>query len=83
MSLKDTQLIVVVTDSTTGCSSSDTVQITILALPLADAGADTVIICEGDTVTFRRVTQPQSRETSVSWSPGLDLDDSTAVNPVY
>jgi gliding motility-associated-like protein len=78
---QDTQLVVFVTDSTTGCSSSDTVQISILALPLADAGADTVIICEGDTVTLGG-SPTTTAGNSVSWSPGVDLNDSTLFNPL-
>lgn len=78
---QDTALIVVVTDTLSMCSRMDTIQVSILPLPLADAGADTHRLCTGDTVTLGG-SPTTLAINSVLWSPGHDLDDSTAMNPV-
>jgi len=78
---QDTTIIVIVTDTITGCVDMDTVAITAAANPAVDAGLDTVYVCQQDTVTIGG-SPTTAAGNSVSWSPGLDLDDSTSYNPV-
>ncbi|RMG89100.1 MAG: hypothetical protein D6706_21945, partial [Chloroflexi bacterium] len=68
---------VVVTDSgNLGCTSTDTVHITVLPhLPL-DAGTDTAI-CSGESVQLQA-----SGGVNYVWSPAVGLNDTTIANPV-
>ncbi|GAB5539462.1 MAG: hypothetical protein Salg2KO_15650 [Salibacteraceae bacterium] len=79
--LQDTQLVVSVTDTITGCSSTDTVLIQTLPLPLVDVGVANIQICKGDTLSIGGNPTTTAGNTIV-WSPGIDLDDSTAFNPL-
>jgi gliding motility-associated-like protein len=78
---QDTMVVVAVTDTITGCTTLDTAFITVFALPFVDAGADTIIICQEDTITLGG-SPTTALGNSLSWSPGLDLDDSTSANPI-
>lgn len=78
---QDTILIVSILDSITGCTDVDSISITVAANPAVDAGIDTVTVCQGDTVTIGGSPTAEAGNT-VSWSPGLDLDDSTSFNPI-
>lgn len=69
---KDTKYIVTV--SKYSCSYSDTIEIKIDSI-YADAGVDTSI-CEGQL--FKLYGKSNS---TLSWSPGVDLSDSTISNP--
>ena len=66
--------------SSCGCSSAliDT-NITILAVPIANAGFD-FTICDGDSVQIGGTpTGPVG--TTISWTPNLNITDSTLGNP--
>ena len=78
---QDTLLIVSILDTITGCTDIDSVSITVAPNPIVDAGIDTVTICQGDTVTIGGSPTTAAGNT-VSWSPGLDLNDSTLFNPI-
>lgn len=73
-----TSYIVVVTDSN-GCIASDTVEVTVNPLPVADAGIDTAI-CNGVTVQIGG-TPTGPIGSSYSWTPSATLDDDTLANP--
>ena len=64
-----TNYTVVVTD-TNGCEASDDVFVTVNALPVADAGADTSV-CDGNLISLNA-----SGGVSYAWSP-----DSSLTNP--
>ncbi len=70
-----------VTDRTNrlGCTNTDTMQVTVWPLPLADAGADTAAVCSGSNITLG--TGP-STNYSYAWTPATGLNDATASNPV-
>lgn len=62
-----------------GCSNSDSVTVTVNALPLVDAGPDT-ILCEGDSVVIGGSPTGPAGATYL-WSPNFDLDNPTLANP--
>ncbi|MCB0430645.1 MAG: gliding motility-associated C-terminal domain-containing protein [Flavobacteriales bacterium] len=70
-----TLFIVTVTNSTTGCSSTDTVSITANTLTGADAGPNKSI-CPGDSTQLNA-----SGGDVYSWTPVAGLDDPNASNP--
>lgn len=76
----DTALVVQVTDTITGCTSLDTVDITILSIPAIDIGGDTFTLCEDDSIMIGGSPTAASGST-LEWSPGAYLNDSTAFNP--
>ncbi|HEY0030345.1 MAG TPA: gliding motility-associated C-terminal domain-containing protein [Bacteroidia bacterium] len=59
-----------------GCSSSDTVSVIVLSLPLANAGT-AAAICNGTSTTLNA-----SGGTGYSWTPSGSLSSSTISNPV-
>jgi hypothetical protein len=59
-----------------GCKASDSVVITALALPLADAGKDTSI-CEKSVVMLKGTIS-----NTCVWRPGTTLSDSTIATPL-
>ncbi|MBW8051544.1 MAG: hypothetical protein FVQ77_14635, partial [Cytophagales bacterium] len=74
-----TQYVLTVTDTTTSCIDSDTVIVTVIPQPIANAGPDTSI-CFGDTI----VIGPQIVDTTLfySWLPFTGLDDAEIPNPL-
>jgi len=76
--LATTTYIVTGTDAT-GCSSSDTVTITINPLPNVDAGIDQGICVVGGVVIGGAPTGPIG--ATYVWSPAGTLDDNTLANP--
>ncbi|HUM45906.1 MAG TPA: PKD domain-containing protein [Chitinophagales bacterium] len=60
---------------TNGCSAMDTVHITVLPLPAADAGNDTTI-CTGNSTVLQG-----SGGISYQWSPATGLDNDTLSQP--
>ena len=62
-----------------GCSSSDTVTITINPLPIVDAGNDQAICISGAVVIGGTPTGPVG--STYVWSPLATLDDNTLANP--
>lgn len=59
-----------------GCQAIDSVKITVLAIPVVDAGNDTSI-CEKSTVKLNgKIDQ------TCIWRPGITLSDSTITKPV-
>jgi gliding motility-associated-like protein len=62
-----------------GCIGTDTVDVTINPLPLADAGPDVEILLGESTGIGGNPTA--SAGSSVLWSPVTFLDNSTALNP--
>jgi len=68
--------VVVVTDSITGCVSSDSVTITILPRPIANAGVDTAVSAGSSVMLLG------SGGSTFSWSPTVALDDPNSANPV-
>ena len=63
--------IMTLTDSVTGCENSDSIEITVNALPIADAGPDQDV-CEGSCVT---IGTPIVLLYTPNWSPVTDLSD--------
>ena len=59
-----------------GCANKDSVKITALALPLVNAGNDTVICKNALAYLKGKIDQ-----TSI-WHPGKSLNDSTVANPI-
>ena len=74
--------ILTVTDAV-GCTDSDTVQVVVSILPVADAGADTAI-CAGSSVVIggSPTASAGTSPYTYSWSPSAGLDDATAANPI-
>jgi gliding motility-associated-like protein len=70
-----TEYIVEGTDANT-CVNTDTVEVTVNALPTVDAGPNDTI-CIGDTYQL----QATGADTYV-WTPGADLDDPNIDNPI-
>jgi gliding motility-associated-like protein len=68
--------VVTVTDSVTGCVASDSVSITILPSPIANAGADTAVSAGASVVLLG------SGGSTFFWSPSVALDDPNTANPV-
>jgi hypothetical protein len=58
-----------------GCQNKDSVKITVLAVPLVDAGMDTSI-CKTTTIKLHGIIG-----NTCVWHPGKGLSDSTAANP--
>jgi gliding motility-associated-like protein len=71
----NTTYTVVVTDGN-GCVDSATVDITVNPLPVAQAGADT-LICEGNSVTLTA-----SGGVGFSWTPAQSLNNANIASPV-
>ncbi|HEX8515080.1 MAG TPA: gliding motility-associated C-terminal domain-containing protein [Bacteroidia bacterium] len=67
---------VTVSNSSTGCSASDSVIITIIPAVVADAGADTSI-CLGDSIMLSA-----SGGMQYAWVPSAGLSDTSVFNPV-
>lgn len=61
------------------CTDIDTINITINAIPVADAGPDITIISETPTVIGGSPTGPAG--SIFSWTPTTFIDDSTIANP--
>jgi gliding motility-associated-like protein len=59
-----------------GCKSSDSLVISLLPSPVANAGADTAL-CLGDSVILQA-----TGGTSFQWTPSNTLTDATAANPI-
>ncbi|MDQ3110471.1 MAG: gliding motility-associated C-terminal domain-containing protein [Bacteroidota bacterium] len=66
-----------VTNSSTGCSTTDVVVVNVLQPPVANAGPDTSV-CVGDSIAIG--AQIVSGNT-YSWSPSTGLSSSTAAQP--
>ncbi len=64
------------TTASNGCSNTDTVKITVLALPLTNGGLDQSI-CKTTTVQLHA-----TGATNYIWQPGETLSDSTIYNPI-
>ena len=62
------------------CSSADLVTVTILALPLANAGPDQSIFLSGTATLGGSPTAPPG--STIVWSPDSLLNDASAPNPV-
>ncbi len=65
-----------VTGTTGTCTSTDAVVVTVVAQPIANAGAD-VAICSGNSTTLSA-----SGGTTYSWSPATGLSNANIANPV-
>ncbi|MFL5763769.1 MAG: YCF48-related protein [Bacteroidia bacterium] len=72
-----TEYIVTVTNTTTGCSSKDTMKITMLPVLMANAGAD-ASICINDSA---QIGTGLILGQTYTWVPSTGLSDSTAANP--
>lgn len=59
-----------------GCKNKDSVTVTVLTLPLVDAGADTAICKNTSALLKGKIAQ------SCVWHPGKSLNDSTIAKPV-
>lgn len=70
---------VLVTD-TAGCSATGQITVTVLPLPLVDAGPDALICAGAATTIGGSPTSPDG--TSYTWSPALGLDDASSANPM-
>ncbi|MGZ4118465.1 MAG: T9SS type B sorting domain-containing protein, partial [Bacteroidia bacterium] len=73
----NTQYVVTVTNTTTGCSNRDTVSISVIPPMSANAGADAEI-CKGDSV---QIGTGAITGQIYSWSPGATLSDSAIASP--
>ncbi|MCW3085992.1 MAG: sorting protein [Bacteroidetes bacterium] len=58
-----------------GCSNTNTVMITVNALPPADAGTDAAV-CNGESIVLNG-----NGGTTYSWAPAASLDDNTLAGP--
>ncbi len=67
--------VVVATDTVTGCTSSDSVSITVLPRPSAFAGPDTAVSAGGSIVMLG------SGGVFYNWVPTVGLSDPTVANP--
>ncbi len=65
----------VLTADNGGCIDTDTVFVTVLAAPTADAGLD-VFICQGDTIQLTA-----TGGATYSWTPATEISDATIANP--
>lgn len=74
-------IVLKVTDAN-GCMDTDTVEVTVLPLPIADAGSDRTI-CSGDTTTLggNPTASGGKPPYSYSWTPAFGLDDPAIANP--
>lgn len=72
----DTTVYIVQVTDTNGCSTLDSVQLTINPLPSANAGNDTTI-CLGDTLQLEG-----SGGDLYAWTPAISLSDSSIFNPL-
>jgi len=68
---------VTATNSSTGCSRSDSLQVKVNPLPIADAGADTIYICAGDSINLNA-----TGGNVYSWQPTTLVSDSTVADPL-
>lgn len=59
-----------------GCTDTDAIDITVIALPTADAGSDSTI-CTGSTIMLNA-----TGGVSYSWSPSAELSDANVANPI-
>jgi len=71
-----TTLFYVNVDNGSGCTSVDSVLVTVNPLPVADAGGD-VQICEGNSAQLQA-----SGGVSYLWNPSTGLSDTTISNPI-
>lgn len=71
-----TTLYTVVGTDVNGCSASDTISVIVYPIPVANAGANTVI-CSGSSTTLNG-----SGGTFYSWSPSTGLSSTSIANPV-
>ncbi len=76
-SKRDTTYILTVTNTSTGCRNSDTVNVTVNLPPIANAGPDATI-CKGDSV---RIGTPSTIGDTYKWSPSTWLNSSTDAQP--
>lgn len=74
--LTTTTYTVTVSDPSTGFSGTDSVKITVLELPAANAGAD-ISICQGNSTTLGA-----SGGIIYAWTPTTSLSDPSIFNPV-
>ncbi len=75
--LVTTKYVLTLTDTLIGCSNTDTVLVTVLSQPVANAGTDKTI-CKGDTAT---IGSAAVAGISYSWSPAGGLSSSTNSQP--
>lgn len=66
---------VTVTNTSTGCSATDDVLITVNSLPAADAGSDAAV-CAGNSTTLNA-----SGGSTYAWSPSAGLSSTSINNP--
>lgn len=66
---------VIVTNTATSCSNSDTLPVSVLEAPVAFAGPDR-ILCEGDTIQLQA-----SGGTTCQWTPAIFLSSDIVANP--
>lgn len=62
--------------SAEGCSTLDSVTVTVVQMPVVDAGPD-IVICLADSVQL----SVSGNATSFAWSPASNLSDTTIANP--
>jgi len=62
-----------------GCASDDTNTVTVTLAPSAFTGNDTAV-CSGQSV---QLGQPASPGQNYSWTPGINLSDSTLADPLF
>lgn len=67
-------------DSSTGCSTLDTVDIQVDSLPSVDAGPDTTICLNEEVMIGGSPTGPNGSD--YLWDPSGSLDDSSLANPI-
>lgn len=70
----------VTVDNGAGCIDSDTIIVTSNTLPVANAGADVIIVVGGSTTIGGSPTGPAG--STYTWLPLPGLDNSTFANPV-
>ncbi|HTB05481.1 MAG TPA: gliding motility-associated C-terminal domain-containing protein, partial [Bacteroidia bacterium] len=72
-----TTYVLTVTDTTKGCINKDSVTVTVVPQPIANAGPNK-IICKGDTTTIGTAA---TSGVSYKWSPSTGLSSDTIAQP--
>jgi len=77
----DTWFYVTVTSG--ACSTTDSMEITVSPVPVADAGPATAIFCDGDSLVIggSPTGSGGTGALTYSWDPNTDIDDNSLENP--
>ena len=74
-----TEYFIVVTDTTSGCSATDSITITVNQSPTVNVAPDSVFICNADTANL--VATPTPGTVSYNWTPAVNISNPSIANP--